>query len=355
MDRKKLIIGTRGSKLALWQAEWVKSELQRLRPGLDVELNKIKTTGDKILDVPLAKVGGKGLFVKEIEEALLSGGADLAVHSMKDVPTEFPEGLYLPVICKREDPRDAFIAAGVKGARGQGVKGKGFRINSFKDLPNGATIGTSSLRRSCQLLSLRPDLGIGQLRGNLDTRLRKLDEGQFDAIILAAAGVKRLGWADRITEIIPMEISLPAIGQGAIGIECRTNDDFINHLIAPLNHSETSVCVRAERAFLKKLEGGCQVPIAAHARLISQKSEENSSRKLSSSLITHHSSLLVMDGLVGSITGDRIVRGHIEGSSGDAESIGVTLAEDILSRGAKEILDEVYGRCAPPVDGEISS
>ncbi|MCL4475073.1 MAG: hydroxymethylbilane synthase [Nitrospirae bacterium] len=327
MDKQRVIIGTRGSKLALWQAEWVKSEIQRLHPGLEVELNKIKTTGDKILDVPLAKVGGKGLFVKEIEEALLSGGADLAVHSMKDVPTDFPKGLHLPVICKREDPRDAFIAAGVKG--------KGFRINSFKDLPNGATIGTSSLRRSCQLLSLRPDLGIGQLRGNLDTRLRKLDEGQFDAIILAAAGVKRLGWADRITEIIPMEISLPAIGQGAIGIECRTNDDFINHLIAPLNHSETSVCVRAERAFLKKLEGGCQVPIAAHAKLAG--------------------GMIMMDGLVGSITGDRIVRGHIEGSSGDAESIGTSLAEDILSRGAKEILDEVYGRCAPPVDGEIGS
>ena len=345
MDKKKLIIGTRGSKLALWQAEWVKSELQRLRPGLEVELNKIKTTGDKILDVPLAKVGGKGLFVKEIEEALLSGGADLAVHSMKDVPTDFPEGLLLPVICRREDPRDAFIRSQKSEVRSQ----------KFKDLPNGSVIGTSSLRRACQLLSLRPDLKIEQLRGNLDTRLRKLDEGQFDAIILAAAGVKRLGWADRITEIIPMEISLPAIGQGAIGIECRTNDDSINSLISPLNHSETSVCVRAERAFLKKLEGGCQVPIAAHARLISQKSEENSSQELNSSLITHHSSLLVMDGLVGSITGDRIVRGHIEGSAGDAESIGTSLAEDILSRGAKEILDEVYGRCAPPVDGEISS
>lgn len=326
MRKQKVIIGTRGSKLALWQAEWVKSELQRLHPGLEVELNKIKTTGDKILDVPLAKVGGKGLFVKEIEEALLSGGADLAVHSMKDVPTDFPEGLYLPVICRREDPRDAFITK--KENNGRGIK-------SFKDLLHGATVGTSSLRRSCQLLSLRPDLKIEQLRGNLDTRLRKLDEGRFDAIVLAAAGVKRLGWADRITEIIPMDISLPAIGQGAIGIECRMTDEFINGLIAPLDHSETSVCVRAERAFLKKLEGGCQVPIAAHARLFQGR--------------------VVMDGLVGSITGDRIVRGHREGGVDDAEPMGTSLAEDILSRGAKEILDEVYGRCAPPVDGEISS
>jgi len=326
LGKQRVIIGTRGSKLALWQAEWVKSELQRLNPGLEVELNKIKTTGDKILDVPLAMVGGKGLFVKEIEEALLSKGADLAVHSMKDVPTDFPGGLYLPVICRREDPRDAFITR---------KENNTWKIRSFSELPHGATVGTSSLRRSCQMLSLRPDLKIEQLRGNLDTRLRKLDEGRFDAIILAAAGVKRLGWADRITEIISMEISLPAIGQGAIGIECRTGDEFVNGLIAPLNHSETSVCVRAERACLKKLEGGCQVPIAAHARLMDGR--------------------IVMDGLVGSVTGDRIVRGHVTGSAEDAESLGITLAEDILSRGAKEILDEVYGRCAPPVDGEISS
>lgn len=326
MGKQRVIIGTRGSKLALWQAEWVKSELQRLHPGLEVELNKIKTTGDKILDVPLAMVGGKGLFVKEIEEALLSKGADLAVHSMKDVPTDFPGGLYLPVICKREDPRDALITRKENNA---------WKLRSFSELPQGATVGTSSLRRSCQLLSLRPDLKIEQLRGNLDTRLRKLDEGRFDAIILAAAGVKRLGWADRMTEIISMEISLPAIGQGAIGIECRTGDEFINNLIAPLNHPDTSVCVRAERAFLKKLEGGCQVPIAAHARLAG--------------------GMIMMDGLVGSVTGDRIVRGHIKGSMNEAESLGISLAEDILSRGAKEVLDEVYGGCAPPVDGEISS
>ncbi len=321
--KNKIVIGTRGSKLALWQAEWIKSELQKLNPNIEIELNKIKTTGDKILDVPLAKVGGKGLFVKEIEEALLRGEADIAVHSMKDVPTDFPEGLHLAVITKREDPRDAFIS----------------RISNFRDLPQGATIGTSSLRRSCQLLSIRPDLKIEQLRGNFDTRLRKLDEGQFDAIILAAAGVKRLGWAERITEVIPPEISLPAIGQGAVGIECRIKDEFINNLIAPLNHPETSICVRAERAFLKKLEGGCQVPIAAYAKIV-QKSEEK---------------LLIMDGLVGSISGDKIIKGHIEGKIENAENLGIKLAEDLLSEGAKEILDEVYSRNIPSINGEIAS
>ncbi|OGW57651.1 MAG: hydroxymethylbilane synthase [Nitrospirae bacterium RBG_16_43_8] len=326
MGKRKIIIGTRGSKLALWQAEWVKSELQKLNPDLKIELNKIKTTGDKILDVPLAKVGGKGLFVKEIEEALLTGEADFAVHSMKDVPTDFPNGLHLAVICKREDPRDAFISQ---------VKSEKLKVKSFKELPNGAVVGTSSLRRACQLLNIRPDLKIEQLRGNLDTRLRKLDEGKFDAIILAAAGVKRLGWAERITEVIEPEVSLPAIGQGAIGIECRVDDDFINKLITPLNHPETSVCVRAERACLKKLEGGCQVPIAAHATLNNDK--------------------LSMDGLVGSVLGDRIIKSLIEGNPKDAESLGLKLAEDLLSKGAKEILDEVYGKNIKPVNGEIAS
>ena len=351
MAKKKVIIGTRGSKLALWQAEWVKSELLKLNPDLTIELNKIKTTGDKILDVPLAKVGGKGLFVKEIEEALLTRATDLAVHSMKDVPTDFPKGLHLAVICKREDPRDAFITAGV---RGQGSVVSERKIKSFKELPNGAVVGTSSLRRSCQMLSIRPDLKIEQLRGNLDTRLRKLDEGQFDAIILAAAGVKRLGWAERITEVIEPGISLPAIGQGAIGIECRVDDEFTNKLIAPLNNPETSVCVRAERACLKKLEGGCQVPIAAHARLISHKpsavsSQEDAERQ------TLNAERLVMDGLVGSVSGDRIIKSHIEGSPKDAESLGLKLAEDLLLKGAKEILDEVYGKNSRPVNGEIAS
>jgi len=354
LKKKKVVIGTRGSKLALWQAEWVKSELLKLNPDLNIELNKIKTTGDKILDVPLAKVGGKGLFVKEIEEALLRGEADLAVHSMKDVPTDFPKGLYLAVICKREDPRDAFITAA--GSQSPSATRRGGKsevrsqkeIKKFKDLPQGATVGTSSLRRSSQLLSIRPDLKIMQLRGNLDTRLRKLDEGQFDAIILAAAGVKRLGWADRITETLEPSVSLPAIGQGAVGIECRIDDEFINKLIAPLNHNETSVCVRAERACLKKLEGGCQVPIAAHARLV-QKPEVRSQKSEDKDY------LLIIDGLVGSVSGDRIIRSHIEGNPKDAESLGLKLAEDLLSKGAKAILDEVYGKDIRPVNGEIAS
>jgi hydroxymethylbilane synthase len=325
MKNKKIVIGTRGSKLALWQAEWVKSELQRLYPGIEVELNKIKTTGDKILDVPLAKVGGKGLFVKEIEEALLREEADIAVHSMKDVPTEFPKGLHLAVICKREDPRDAFIS---------GVENALPKIRNFGSLPQGAVIGTSSLRRSCQLLNIRPDLKIAQLRGNLGTRIKKLDEGQFDAIILAAAGVKRLGWADRITEILSTETSLPAIGQGAIGIECRTKGE-INRLIAPLNDPTTSTCVRAERACLRKLEGGCQVPIAAYAQITSQ--------------------TLVMNGLVGNLTGDIIIKERVEGTPAEAEKLGILLAERLLDRGAKKILDEVYGRCAPGINGDLAS
>lgn len=325
---KKIVIGTRGSKLALWQSEWVKSELQKMNPGLEIELNRIKTTGDKILDVPLSQVGGKGLFVKEIEEALLSGGADIAVHSIKDVPTDFPRGLHLAVICKREDPRDAFISGILKSEDG-GNK-PAFKIPGFNNLPRGATLGTSSLRRSCQLLNARPDLKIVQLRGNLDTRLRKLDEGQFDAIILAAAGVKRLGWGARITEILSHEVSLPAIGQGAVGIECRIEDELIKKMISPLDHYETSVCVRAERSCLKKLEGGCQVPIAAHARLSGKK--------------------LIMDGLVGSISGDRIIRDHAEGRPADAEVLGAKLAEGLLAKGADRILAEVYGRCINQID-----
>jgi hydroxymethylbilane synthase len=323
---RKIVIGTRGSRLALWQAEWVKTELERLYPGLVVELNRIKTTGDKILDVPLAKVGGKGLFVKEIEDALLKGEADIAVHSIKDVPTEFPAGLHLPVICIREDPRDALIS------------NRQSAISSFKDLRQGAVVGTSSLRRSCQLLNARPDLKIEQLRGNLDTRLRKLDDGLFDAIILAAAGVKRLGWTVRISEILGTDICLPAIGQGAIGIEGRTGDP-INELVAPLNDAVTSICVRAERAFLRKLEGGCQVPIAAYARLAPGPGSE----------------MIIMEGLVGSLSGGVIIRERIEGPAGEAEAIGIKLAEKILARGGKKILDEVYGHCAPSLDGEAVS
>jgi len=331
MKTKLLTIGTRGSKLALWQAEFVKAQLQGLWPDLVIEILKIKTTGDKILDVPLSKVGGKGLFVKEIEEALLRGEADIAVHSMKDVPTDFPDGLHLPVVCKREDPRDALIISKklkvtseklrVKSRKPE-VKGRKSKVSLLFSLPEHSRIGTSSLRRSCQLLSLRPDLMVEQLRGNLDTRVRKLDEGQYDAIILAAAGVKRLGWDERISEILPIKISLPAIGQGAIGIECRTSDKRVNDLIGALNHYETSICVRAERAFLKTLQGGCQVPIAAHARLAGGR--------------------IKMQGLVGSIQGDRIIKGSIEGDPERAGPIGVALAEEVLANGAREILDEVY-------------
>ncbi len=330
MKRKKInkiSIGTRGSKLALWQAEWVKAEIQKIDPGIDVRLIKIKTTGDMILDVPLAQVGGKGLFVKEIEESILRNDVDIAVHSMKDVPTDFPVGLHLSAICEREDPRDAFISQ---------IQNSKFKIQNFKGLPDRATLGTSSLRRSCQLCHLRPDLDIVQLRGNLDTRLRKLDEGQFDAIILAAAGIKRLGLQNRITEILPFEVSLPAIGQGAIGIECRAKDEIINKIVGALNHKETSIAVRAERAFLRKLEGGCQVPIAAYAR-IEHRAEGNEQR-------AQKDSLLVMDGLVGSVDGKRLVKGHIEGRPEDYESLGLRLAEDLLSRGAHEILVEVYNR-----------
>lgn len=321
---KRVNIGTRGSKLALWQAEWISSEIKKMRPDIEISLVKIKTTGDKILDVPLAKVGGKGLFVKEIEEALLRKEVDLAVHSMKDVPTDFPPGLHLAAICKREDPRDAFISQ-MKKVSSQKSGEIIFKYKNFDDLPHGATVGTSSLRRSCQLLNKRPDLKIVQLRGNLDTRLKKLDEGQFNAIILAAAGVKRLGLEKRITSILPVDVSLPAIGQGAIGIECRIDDEFINSLLSNLNDRETSICVKTERAFLRRLEGGCQVPIAGYARI-------------------NDKSVLIMDGLVGSLSGDRLIRGHIEGKPEDCEGLGIELAEDILSRGAREILNEVYGR-----------
>jgi len=306
--RKQIRVGTRASALALWQAEWVKAELEKKYPGMAVALTKIKTTGDKILDVPLAKVGGKGLFVKEIEEAMLEGEIDIAVHSMKDVPTFFPDGLHLGAITKREDARDALIS----------------RHNlAFKDLPKGANVGTSSLRRQAQLMHLRPDFVIHQLRGNVDTRLRKLKEGQYDAIILAAAGLKRLGLDANVSEYIAPEISLPAIGQGALGIECRVDDRELNDLIAFFNHSDTRTCVTGERALLRKLEGGCQVPIACYGQMKNGK--------------------LNLIGLVGSVDGKRIIKDSLEGPPEDADRLGVTLAEKLLSQGADVILREVYG------------
>lgn len=306
--RKEMRIGTRGSALALWQANWVKSEMEKKYPGMTVTLTKIKTTGDKILDVPLAKVGGKGLFTKEIEEALLRKEVDIAVHSMKDVPTEFPEGLHLASITEREDVRDALISNGV----------------TLKYLKEGAVIGTSSLRRQAQLCHYRPDFQMEVLRGNVETRIRKQKEGWYDAVILAAAGVKRLGLADNVTEYISENISIPAIGQGALGIECSRDDKEINELIAFFNHYETSVAVRAERALLKRLEGGCQVPIAGHA--------------------TVKDGRITMKGLVGSVDGKSIIKDGIEGDAKDYERIGAELGERLLSKGAREILEEVYGR-----------
>jgi len=307
--RKHIRIGTRGSALALWQAEWVKSWLEKNLPGMTMTLVKIKTTGDKILDVPLAKVGGKGSFVKEIEEAMLAGEVDIAVHSMKDVPTMFPDGLHLGAITKREDPRDALLS-----------KDK----VPFHELPKGAHVGTSSLRRQAQLMHVRPDLAIHQLRGNVDTRIRKLKEGQFDAIILAAAGVKRLGFVEHVTEYFSPEICLPAVGQGSLGIECRMNDRELNDLISFFNDPDSRLCVTGERALLRRLEGGCQVPIAGYGLIKGKK--------------------LRLAGLVAGIDGKRIIKDTIEGDPVKAEELGILLAEKLLSQGADVILKEVYSR-----------
>lgn len=308
MAPKHFRIGTRASQLALWQANWVKGELEKRYPGMTVELVKIKTIGDKILDVPLAQVGGKGLFVKEIEEAMLRGEIDIAVHSMKDVPTEFPEGLGLYCITEREDPRDAVISNGVK----------------FADLPLGARIGTSALRRQAQLLKVRPDLQMVIIRGNVETRMRKLTDENLDAVILAAAGLKRLGFADQVTEYLPVELSLPAIGQGALGIECRLDDETIKETIAFFNHPDTAHAVRAERALLWRCEGGCQVPIAAHGQVAGD--------------------TLTLTGFVASVDGSRSVKDSITGSVADCEKLGIALAEKLLADGAHEILAEVYQR-----------
>lgn len=306
---KPLRIATRKSQLALWQAEYVARMLQQAHPGLQIELLKMTTQGDKILDTPLAKVGGKGLFVKELELGMLEGRADIAVHSMKDVPVELPEGLHLPVICPREDPRDAFVSN---------------TFASLTDLPQGARVGTSSLRRQCQLHALRPDLQILDLRGNVNSRLQKLDDGNYDAIILAAAGLKRLGFEARIREALAPEVSLPAIGQGAVGIECRVADTEINELLAPLHDLKTARRVQAERAMNARLQGGCQVPIGGYAE------------------IEH--GILLLRGLVGAPDGSEIVRGEIAGPPDNAEELGEVLAEDLLQRGADRILDALYGR-----------
>ncbi|MCG6887469.1 MAG: hydroxymethylbilane synthase [Proteobacteria bacterium] len=303
-----LRIATRKSQLALWQAHYVRDLLVQLNPDLEVELVKMTTQGDKILDTPLAKVGGKGLFVKELETGLLGGDADLAVHSMKDVPVALPDGLHLAAICPREDPRDAFVSN---------------QYERFEDLPAGARLGTSSLRRQSQLAARRPDLEIISLRGNVNTRLQKLDDGNYDAIILAAAGLIRLDMAARITEFLSPELSLPAIGQGAVGIECRADDEWVNGLLAPLNDRDTAIRVQAERAFNHRLQGGCQVPIAGYAEL--------------------EHGVILLRGLVGKVDGSEIIRGEIAGPPEDAEYLGRVLAEDLLSRGADRILEQLYG------------
>ncbi len=298
-----LRIATRKSPLALWQAEHVSAALRQLHPELVVEIVGMTTRGDKILDAPLAKVGGKGLFVKELEQGMLDGSADIAVHSMKDVPVDFPEGLHLPVIMEREDPRDAFVSD---------------RFAGLDALPQGARVGTSSLRRQCQILDRRPDLHIEPLRGNVNTRLAKLDAGDYDAIILAAAGLKRLGFAARIRRVLEPVESLPAIGQGAIGIECRIHDPRTNALIAPLHHTDTADRVLAERAMNHRLQGGCQVPIAGHATLDRDQ--------------------LQLAGLVGDPDGSRILRARAEGPRAQAEDLGRQVAEALLDQGAGSIL-----------------
>ncbi len=308
MPPKQLRIGTRASQLALWQANWVKSELEKRYPGMEVSLTKIKTIGDKILDVPLAQVGGKGLFVKEIEEAMLRDEIDIAVHSMKDVPTDFPEGLGLHCITEREDPRDALISRNVK----------------FADLPQGARIGTSALRRQAQLLKLRPDLQMVIIRGNVETRIRKLEDDKLDAVILAAAGLKRLGFTDKVAEYLDTELSIPAIGQGALGIECRLADPIITKTIAFFNHPETAYAVRAERALLKRCEGGCQVPIAAYG--------------------TISGGQLKLVGFIAAVDGSRSVRGELSGPMTECVNIGIQLADQLLAAGGKVILEEVYQR-----------
>lgn len=308
MTAKRLRIATRKSPLALWQAGYVRSLLEQAHPGLEVELVMMSTQGDKILDSPLAKIGGKGLFVKELEQSLLEGHTDIAVHSMKDVPVELPAGLHLPVVLAREEPRDAFVS---------------HRYARLDALPQRARVGTSSLRRQAQLHAVRPDLDILSLRGNVGTRLRRLADGEYDAIVLASAGLIRLGLAERITQMLETAVCLPAIGQGVIGIECRTDDAVSNALIAPLNDRPTQICIAAERALNARLQGGCQVPIAGHATL--------------------QDDTVSLHGLVGYPDGSQIIRGRVVGGAAEAAALGEALAEDLLGRGARAILNHVYG------------
>lgn len=306
---KKIIIATRESHLALWQAEHVKARLMALHPGLEVELLGMTTQGDQILDSPLSRIGGKGLFVKELEVAMAEGRADLAVHSIKDVPMDLPEGFELTAISQREDPRDAIVSN--KYAR-------------LADLPDGARVGTSSLRRQAQLRAHYPHLVIDTLRGNVNTRLRKLDEGQYDAIILAAAGLKRLGFQDRIRAEIPPEESLPAVGQGALGIEIRSGRPDIAALLAPLNDPETAACVRAERAMSRRLQGGCQAPIGGFAQI--------------------RDGQIHLRSFVADLEGIRFYRSETSGAMENPEAVGLAAAEDLISQGADTLLAEIVHR-----------
>jgi len=301
-----LKIATRKSPLALWQAEEVARLLKKYHPDLRIELVTMTTQGDKILDTPLAKIGGKGLFVKELEIGMLEGIADIAVHSMKDVPMAFPEGLHLAVVLERENPRDAFVSN---------------TYRSLSELPLNAKVGTCSLRRQTQLKEARPDIEILDLRGNVNTRLAKLDNGDYDAIILASAGLIRLGFEERITDIISTEQSLPAIGQGAIGIECRSDDEHINALLAPLNHPDTALRLKAERAQNTRLNGGCQIPIGGYAELQGDK--------------------IYLRGLIGFPDGSKIFRAEKQGDHKDAEAIGVAVAEDLLAQGGDKVLEQL--------------
>ena len=303
---KKIKIATRNSPLAMWQAEFVKKELAKAHTNIDIELIGIKTEGDRFLESSLSNIGGKGLFVKELEEALLRNDVDIAVHSMKDVVINLPENLVIPVIMKREDSRDVFISS---------------KYNQIGTIPENTVIGTSSLRRQSQILRLCPNVVMKDLRGNVDTRLGKLDKGEFDAIVLAAAGVKRLGLSERITEYIPHPHLLPAVGQGAIGIECRANDSLIQELIFPLNDVETSICISAERAFSRRLQGGCQLPIAAHASIEGKE--------------------IKLKGLVARLDGSEIIQSEQKGDVGNIEHVGKLLAESLLKQGADVILEEL--------------
>ncbi|MBR1553124.1 MAG: hydroxymethylbilane synthase [Schwartzia sp.] len=304
--KNQIVIGTRGSKLALWQADYVERRLREEYPGLFVTQKRVTTKGDRILDVPLAKIGGKGLFTKELEEEMLSGEIDLAVHSLKDMPASVPEGLVIAAVTKRLDPGDALVSN---------------RFSSFAELPPGARVGTSSLRRRAQLLCARPDLTMIDLRGNVNTRLRKLDEGEYDAIVLAVAGLKRLGFADRIREVLPRDMLLPAVGQGALAIETRAGDQETRDMLAFLRDDDTVCCAEAERSFLARVEGGCQVPVGVYA--------------------TAEGDGLTVEAVIASLDGQRAYRGAVKGARKDAAALGKNLAERLLAEGGAEILKEL--------------